>query len=167
MCAKAQADYTNLEQVLQWYLSVSYPKRKWRKGRCSKRRYRILPRRICCLRRCMYCLNNSRLISDLQVSYCVLFWAFLKSHLCWFWQLFFQLLLSIAGSFQSLINSIKSSENKFRSFLNFWLLMLTFVSVYHWWHSFYRLIAVPSFQRKKQKTNNQGPSWVSPTRMWF
>ncbi len=78
---------------------------------------------------------------------------------------FFQLLLSIAGSFQSIKDSIKSSENKFRSILKFLLLMLTFISVYHLWHSFYRLIAVPSFRRKKRKTNNQGPSWVSPTRM--
>ena len=77
----------------------------------------------------------------------------------------FQLLLSIAGSFQSIKDSIKSSENKFRSILKFLLLMLTFISVYHLWHSFYRLIAVPSFRRKKRKTNNQGPSWVSPTRM--
>ena len=77
----------------------------------------------------------------------------------------FQFLLSIAGSFQSIKKSIKSSENKFRSILKLLLLMLTFVSVYHLWHSFYRLIAVPSFRRKKRKTNNQGPSWVSPTRM--
>lgn len=77
----------------------------------------------------------------------------------------FQCLLSIAGSFQSIKNSIKSSENKFRSILKLLLLMLTFVSVYHLWHSFYRLIAVPSFRRKMRKTNNQGPSWVSPTRM--
>lgn len=77
----------------------------------------------------------------------------------------FQCLLSIVGSFQSIKNSIKSSKKKFRSILKFLLLMLTFVSVYHWWHSFYRLIAVPSFRRKMRKTNNQGPSWVSPTRM--
>lgn len=77
----------------------------------------------------------------------------------------FRFLLSIAGSFQSIKKSIKSSENKLKSNLKFFLLMLTFVSIYHWWHSFYRLIAVPSFRRKKRKTNNQGPSWVSPTRM--
>ena len=77
----------------------------------------------------------------------------------------FQCLLSIVGSFQSIKNSIKSSENKFRLILKLLLLMLTFVSVYHLWHSFYRLIAVPSFRRKMRKTNNQGPSWVSPTRM--
>ena len=77
----------------------------------------------------------------------------------------FQFLLSIAGSFQSIKKSIKSSGNKLKSNLKFLLLMLTFVSIYHWWHSFYRLIAVPSFRRKKRKTNNHGPSWVSPTRM--
>ena len=75
-----------------------------------------------------------------------------------------QFLLSIAGSFQSIKDSVKSSENKFRSILKFLLLMVTFVTIYHLWHSFYRLIAVPNFRRKKRKTNNQGPSWVSPTR---
>ena len=77
----------------------------------------------------------------------------------------FQLMLSIVGSFRSIKDSIQSSENKFRLVLKFLLLMLTFVSVYHLWHSFYRLIAVSSFQRKRRKTNNQGYSWVSPTRM--
>ena len=74
-------------------------------------------------------------------------------------------LLSIAGSFQPIKNAIKSSESKFRSILKFLLLMITFVSIYHFWHSFYRLIAVPNFRREKRKTNNQGSSWVSPTRM--
>ena len=76
-----------------------------------------------------------------------------------------QFVLSIAGSFQPIKDSVNSSENKFMSILKFLFLMLTFVSVYHLWHSFYRLIAVPSFRRKKRKTNNQGPSWVSPKRM--
>ena len=76
-----------------------------------------------------------------------------------------QFLLSIAGSFQSIKKSIKSSGNKLKSNLKFLLLMLTFVSIYHWWHSFCRLIAVPSFRRKRRKTNNQGFSWASPTRM--
>ena len=76
-----------------------------------------------------------------------------------------QFMLSIAGSFQSIKYSVKLSENKYRSVLKFLLLMVTFVTIYHLWHSFYRLIAVPSFRRKKRKTNNQGPSWVSPTRM--
>lgn len=77
----------------------------------------------------------------------------------------FQILLSVLGSFQRIMNSIKSSENKFRSILKFVLLMFTFVTIYHLWHSFCRLIAVPSFRRKRRKTNNQGFSWVSPTRM--
>ena len=76
-----------------------------------------------------------------------------------------QVLLSISGSFKSIKDSVKLSENKFSSILKFLFLMATFVSVYHLWHSFCRLIAVPSFRRKKRKTNNQGPSWVSPTRM--
>ena len=76
-----------------------------------------------------------------------------------------QFLLSIAGSFQSIKDSVKSSGNTFGSVLKFLLFMLAFVSVYHLWHSFCRLIAVPSFRRKKRKTNTQGPSWVSPTRM--
>jgi len=76
-----------------------------------------------------------------------------------------QVLLSISGSFKSIKDSVKSSENKFSSILKFLLLMVTFVTIYHLWHSFYRLIAVPSFQRKRRKTNNHGPSWVSPTRM--
>lgn len=76
-----------------------------------------------------------------------------------------QFLLSVVGSFQPIKNSIRSSENKFRSILKLLLLMVTFVTIYHLWHSFCRLIAVPSFRRKKRKTNNQGTSWVSPTRM--
>ena len=76
-----------------------------------------------------------------------------------------QVLLSISGSFKSIKDSVKLSENKFSSILKFLFLMATFVSVYHLWHSFCRLIAVPSFQRKRRKTNNHGPSWVSPTRM--
>lgn len=77
----------------------------------------------------------------------------------------FQFLLSIVGSFRPIKEFIKSSENKLGSVLKCLLLMVTFASIYHFWHSFYRLIAVPSFRRKKRKTNNQGPSWVSPTRM--
>ena len=76
-----------------------------------------------------------------------------------------QVLLSISGSFKSIKDSVKSSEDKFSSILKFLLLMVTFVSVYHLWHSFYRLIAVPYFLRKKRKANNQGSSWDSPTRM--
>ena len=78
---------------------------------------------------------------------------------------FLQFLLSVAGSFRSIKDSVISSENKFRSILKFLLLMVTFVTIYHLWHSFYRLLAVPNFRRKKRKTNNQGPSWVSPTKM--
>ena len=74
-------------------------------------------------------------------------------------------LLSIVGSFRPIKESIKSSESKFESVLKCLLLMVTFVSAYHLWHSFYRLIAVPNFRREKRKTNNQGSSWVSPTRM--
>ena len=76
-----------------------------------------------------------------------------------------QFVLSIVGSFQSIKDSVKSSENKFRLILKFLLLMVTFVTIYHLWHFFYRLIAVPSFRRKRRKTNNQVFSWVSPTRM--
>ena len=76
-----------------------------------------------------------------------------------------QFVLSIVGSFQSIKDSVKSSENKFRLILKFLLLMVTFVTIYHLWHFFYRLIAVPIFRRKRRKTNNQVFSWVSPTRM--
>ena len=76
-----------------------------------------------------------------------------------------QFLLSIVVSFQSIKDSVKSSENKFVLVLKFLSLMFTFVTIYHLWHSFCRLIAVPNFQRKKRKANNQGPSWDSPTRM--
>ena len=80
---------------------------------------------------------------------------------------FIQFLLSIAGSFQSIIDSVKSSENKFRLILRLLLLLITFVTAFQLWHSFYRLIAVPFFRRKKRIThkNNQGSSWVSPARM--
>lgn len=78
---------------------------------------------------------------------------------------FMQLFLSIVGSLQSIKNYFRLSENMLGSILKILLLMITFVSVYHLWHSFCRLIAIPSFRRKKRKTNNQGGSWVSPARM--
>lgn len=77
----------------------------------------------------------------------------------------FQFVLSIIGSFKSIKNAIKLSKNKFKSILKFLLLMTSFITIYHWWHSFYRLIAVPVFKRKQHKTNNHGSSWKSPTRM--
>ena len=76
-----------------------------------------------------------------------------------------QLLLAIAGSFRSIKNSVESSENKCRALLKLLLLLATFVTAYHLWHSFYRLIAVSSFRRKIRKTSNQGTLWESPTRM--
>lgn len=77
----------------------------------------------------------------------------------------FQLVLSIAGSFQSIKESFKSSENKCKSLLKFLLLMVTFVTIYHLWHSLCRLISVPAFRRRKRKANSQGSSWISPTRL--
>jgi poly-beta-1,6-N-acetyl-D-glucosamine synthase len=78
---------------------------------------------------------------------------------------FLQLFISIVGSLQSIKNYFGSSGNVLRVFLKLLLLVITFVSVYHLWHSFWRLIAIPSFRRKQRKTNKQGTSWVSPTRM--
>lgn len=45
-----------------------------------------------------------------------------------------QVLLSISGSFKSIKDSVKSSENKFSSILKFLLLMVTFgLSKKYWW----------------------------------
>ena len=76
-----------------------------------------------------------------------------------------QFLLAVAGSFRSIKNSVESSKNKFKSILKFIVLMASFATIYHLWHSFWRLIAVPTFRRRKRKANSQGSSWISPTRL--
>lgn len=78
---------------------------------------------------------------------------------------FLQILISIAGSFQTIKSFIGSFDNKFRPILKVLLLIITFTCGYHFLHSFYRLIAVPVYRKEKRETGNQGPSWISPKRM--
>ena len=78
---------------------------------------------------------------------------------------FLQILISIAGSFQTIKGFIGSFDNKFRPILKVLLLIITFTCGYHFLHSFYRLIAVPVYRKEKRETGNQGPSWISPKRM--
>ena len=78
---------------------------------------------------------------------------------------FIQLLLSVAGSYQSIWDSVKLSNNRMKALMELLLILASFVLVYHLAHSMIRLVSVPYYKIKKCILRNKRAVWDSPTRM--
>lgn len=76
-----------------------------------------------------------------------------------------QLTLACIGSYKSLISSIKSSKSRLKGFGKITLLVLSFVTIYHAFHSIVRLISVPYNKIKRCKSKSANAAWNSPKRM--
>ena len=76
-----------------------------------------------------------------------------------------QFLLSIAGSYQTILNSIKSSNHRMRTLMEWIFIMVSFLSVYHLAHLLIRLISVPYYRIKKHVLKSKSVVWQSPARM--
>lgn len=76
----------------------------------------------------------------------------------------FQIALSLIGSFDSIKKAIRTSDKKFRAVVRIGLLIIFFVTAYHYVHLFVRLIAVPYYRIKKRKSKDKNAVWTSPAR---
>ena len=76
-----------------------------------------------------------------------------------------RLLLSVAGCYQSIWNSIKLSDNRMKALMELLLILASFVSAYHFAHSMIRFVSVPYYKIKKCILRNKRAVWNSPTRM--
>ena len=149
------------KQRIRWAVGLTENLRKYR-DMASFEMY-SLPQKVTY----WYYLLFEKLMPHFELTW-LLICCFLHRWNAWLFMVFVpkpvQLVIALAGSWESLKNAVLSSAKKRQTIMRIVLLLATYLTVYHFGHSMLRLIALPVDWIQKKRNRVVYVGWKSPQR---